>query len=179
MLKFLYNHYIASWNITFFSFFLVTKLFFQEQKMYQSSKWFKLHFQKSNANSLLNSFLTFYNAGSSLWASVDEILICPPDWNLEDRSYILISWSALPVFKLFLYQINSNRSHLITGGFERYYVICFLRLCLWSICSICVRHAIRWTVRHCLVSILVVEVIHFSRLTCLNLQERNIWYVKT
>lgn len=100
---------------------------------------------------------------------------------LGDRSLSLKRWSVLPVFKLFLYQINSNRSHLITGSFERNCIICFLRLGFrWSICSVSVWNAIWWTIRQCLVSVLVVQIIHFSRLTWLNLmaEEMQLYYIR-
>lgn len=47
---------------------------------------------------------------------------CHPDYTTLRNTKLgqsLRSRSALPVFKLVLYQINSNGSHLITGSFER------------------------------------------------------------
>lgn len=77
----------------------------------------------------------FFNGCASQYFSSDETLCLLTETkrhlrnrNLGDRSLSLKRWSVLPVFKLFLYQINSNRSHLITGSFERNCIICFLRL---------------------------------------------------
>lgn len=77
----------------------------------------------------------FFNGCGSQHFSSDETLClltetkrCLRNRKLGDRSLSLKRWSVLPVFKLFLYQINSNRSHLITGSFERNCIICFLRL---------------------------------------------------
>lgn len=132
--------------------------------------------------------LFFFNGCASQYFSSDETLCLLTETkrhlrnrNLGDRSLSLKRWSVLPVFKLFLYQINSNRSHLITGSFERNCIICFLRLGFrWSICSIGVWNAIWWTIRQCLVSVLVVHIIHFCRLTWLNLvaEEIQLYYIR-
>lgn len=123
----------------------------------------------------------FFNGCASQYFSSDETLCLLTktkrrlrNRKLGDRSLSLKRWSVLPVFKLFLYQINSNRSHLITGCFERNCIICFLRLGFWwSIRSISVWNAVWRTIRQCLVSVLVVQIIHFSRLTWLNLEEED------
>lgn len=160
----------------------------------------KFHFQRSNPRRFSNNvsmssslwaFLFaffFFNGCASQYFSSDETLCLLTETkrhlrnrNLGDRSLSLKRWSVLPVFKLFLYQINSNRSHLITGSFERNCIICFLRLGFrWSICSIGVWDAIWWTIRQCLVSVLVVHIIHFCRLTWLNLvaEEIQLYYIR-